>query len=80
MSVARQRDLKRKAIEYKGGKCEKCGYCKCSAALEFHHKNPEEKEFAIGKTRSQSRKRIQPELDKCMLLCSNCHKEIHYST
>lgn len=47
--VQRRRDkLKQMAILYKGGRCEICGYDKCVGALEFHHKNPQEKDFAIG--------------------------------
>ena len=67
-----------KLIEYKGGKCEKCGYDKCVGALEFHHLDPNEKDFNISKSgHSRSWKRVKDELDKCILLCSNCHKETH---
>lgn len=78
MNIQRQRNLKLKAIEYKGSKCFNCGYDKCIAALEFHHINSNEKEFSIAQTKSQSWSRIKPELDKCVLLCANCHREIHY--
>ena len=74
----RRRKLKMMAVEYKGGKCEKCGYDKCIGALEFHHLDPSQKDFAIsstGSTRAWSK--IQKELDKCILVCSNCHREIH---
>ena len=71
---------KKRLIDYKGGKCEICGYDKdCSTAYDFHHKNTEEKEFSIssdGKTRSIER--LKKEVDKCMLLCANCHREIHH--
>jgi len=66
------------AIEYKGGKCQKCGYSVCSDALEFHHANSSGKDFSIsekGYTRSWNR--VKEELDKCMLLCANCHREVH---
>jgi hypothetical protein len=69
---------KEKAIEYKGGKCEYCGYNKCIAALEFHHKEPSKKDFGIshkGYTRSWEAVRV--ELDKCLMLCANCHREKH---
>lgn len=74
-----RRRLKQKAIDYKGGKCEKCGYNKCNAALEFHHLNPDEKDFAIG-SNGHCRKweTIKSELDKCIMVCSNCHKEINH--
>lgn len=74
----RRQKLKEMGVEYKGGKCIKCGYDECIAALEFHHKNKEEKEFTISKYQNLSWIRIKKELDKCDLLCSNCHKELHY--
>lgn len=73
----RQR-LKVKAIEYKGGSCARCGYNKCVRAMHFHHVDPTQKDFAIssgGKTRAWER--VKAELDKCILLCANCHAEEH---
>ncbi len=72
----RQR-TKLKLIKYSGGKCEICGYSKyCPPAYDFHHKNPQEKEFSIsGKTFALDR--LKKEVDKCMLLCKNCHAELH---
>lgn len=67
---------KLKLIDYKGGKCQVCGYNKCTAALEFHHVNPEEKDFGISGC-SRSFENLKAEVDKCVLVCSNCHKEIH---
>jgi hypothetical protein len=66
-----------KAIEYKGGKCEMCGYNKCVAALEFHHLDPNTKEFEIGNN-TFSWNRNKQELDKCILVCANCHREIEH--
>ena len=78
-AVQRRRSkVKVMSVEYMGGRCELCGYSKYIGALEFHHLNPDEKEFNIshdGKTRSWEK--IKVELDKCMLLCANCHREIH---
>lgn len=71
------REQKEKALKYKGGKCEVCGYSKCSAALEFHHLDPKEKEFSIGGTNYHKWDDLVPELDKCQLLCANCHREAH---
>lgn len=68
---------KKKLVDYKGGKCEKCGYNKCIEALEFHHNDPNEKDFAISR-KSYSYDRLKNEVDKCILVCSNCHREIHY--
>lgn len=71
----RQRQ-KIKLVEYKGGCCERCGYNKSISALQFHHLNPLEKDFSIGGS-SYSFERLKGEVDKCILVCSNCHIEIH---
>ena len=74
----RRYHLKEKAVEYKGGKCEICGYNKCIEALDFHHLDPTQKEFGICKDGcTRSWKRVQEELDKCICVCANCHREIH---
>lgn len=70
-------ERKKLAVEYKGGKCIKCGYNKNYAVLNFHHRNPEEKDFEWVKLRLKSWDKIIKELDKCDLLCSNCHIELH---
>lgn len=67
---------KLKLVEYKGGKCEKCGYNKCLEALQFHHLNPKEKDFTIA-GKSWSFDKLKLEVDKCSLLCANCHIEEH---
>lgn len=69
--------VKKKLVEYKGGKCERCGYDRCIDSLEFHHLDPNEKDFTIG-GKSFSFERLRIESDKCILICSNCHKEIHF--
>ena len=61
-----------------GGACNNCGYNKCVGAMEFHHKDPDGKDFGLsaqGLTRSWEKQRI--ELDKCVMLCANCHREEH---
>jgi hypothetical protein len=68
---------KQKSIDYLGGKCKICGYNKCNAALQFHHKNPAEKDFTISMATSWGFEKIKSELDKCVLLCANCHAEVH---
>ncbi len=73
----RRRKLKLLAIDYKGGKCSKCGYDKCADALDFHHKDPNQKDFGISSGDTRSWDSIKVELDKCDLLCSNCHRELH---
>lgn len=70
--------IKKWALEYKGSKCEICGYNKCSEALDFHHKNPKEKDFSLSdRNLILDWQEIKKELDKCSLICANCHREIH---
>jgi hypothetical protein len=74
----RRKRLKEKAIEYKGGKCESCGYSRCREALEFHHSVNNKKEFGVAaKGYTRSWKKVKEEIEKCLLLCANCHREIH---
>ena len=73
----RRRTLKLRSIEYKGGSCVCCGYKKHPGVLDFHHINPSTKEFGIsGKGMTGSWEKIKAELDKCILVCANCHREI----
>ena len=66
------------SVEFMGGKCSICNYNKCINALEFHHKDPTQKDFGVGTNgHTRSWKRIEKELEKCILVCSNCHREIH---
>lgn len=74
----RWNDRKKIAIEQRGGKCSKCGYDKNYGALSFHHLDPNEKEFAWNKLRLYSWEKINKELDKCIVVCHNCHAELHY--
>lgn len=69
-----------KAILYKGGKCAVCGaeYDGTNGAIfDFHHINPEEKEFEWGKLRVRSWDSVKEELDKEICVCVNCHRLIH---
>ena len=61
-----------------GNCCSKCGYNKNTSALEFHHLEPEHKDFHFGSTKTTNIDKIRKELDKCILVCANCHREIHY--
>jgi len=73
----RRKKLKTLSIEYKGGKCQSCGYKKYEGALELHHINPTQKSFGIGdRGYTRSWEKVKSELDKCVLLCANCHREI----
>lgn len=62
-----------------GGRCVVCRYDRCCDALEFHHRDPANKDFALSAIRVTPRawKLIAQELRKCVLLCSNCHREVH---
>ena len=74
----RRKKVRQMAIDYKGGQCQICGYDRCPEALEFHHLDEAEKDFGIsdkGYTRSWSR--MKQEVEKCLLLCANCHREVH---
>lgn len=75
-----RRKRKRKLISELGGKCQRCGYDKCPAALQFHHIKPADKEFGISdKGLCRSAETMTAEAKKCLLLCANCHAELHYS-
>lgn len=74
-----RKNRKIQAIDYKGGCCKLCGYHKCPEALEFHHLDSNEKDFqiAISMAAGWAWERIKSELDKCVMLCANCHREVH---
>lgn len=74
----RTRANKAKAIEYLGGACQKCGGIFHMSVYDFHHRDPSEKEFEPCRLKFYSWGKLKIELDKCDLLCSNCHREIHY--
>lgn len=71
-----KRSRKKQAIEYKGGCCERCGGIFHPAAFEFHHISPHEKEKDPCKINSWES--MRKELDKCLLLCANCHRIEHH--
>jgi general stress protein 26 len=64
-------------LEYKGNKCILCGYNKSKRALCFHHVDESQKLFTISSSHCHSWEKIKKELDKTVLLCSNCHMEVH---
>ena len=66
------------AVEYKDGKCKLCGYDGCIQALEFHHVGNTGKDVGISdKGYTRSWQRVKKEIDKCILVCANCHRELH---
>ena len=69
--------LKQRAVYVLGGKCQCCGYDKCIQALDFHHVNPEEKEYNFNENANRSWDHTKEEIKKCLLVCANCHREIH---
>lgn len=72
-----RKNKKLKAVGYMGGKCIVCEYDKCIAALHFHHIEPHEKEFGFSSNMTKPFEVLQIELNKCIIVCSNCHSEIH---
>ena len=76
-SVRYRNRQKQKAVAYLGGKCIKCGYNKCLAALHFHHTDPAKKDWKPSRLMSYRWELVKEELDKCELLCANCHMEMH---
>jgi len=74
----RRRKIRLKVISVAGGKCAKCGYNKYPEVLEFHHKDTSKKNFNVSsKGHCRSWERVSEEIKKCVLLCANCHREIH---
>jgi hypothetical protein len=67
--------VKIKSVYYKGGGCQRCGYNKNLSALQFHHRNPNEKSHSYYSTKRNWEK-FKKELDGCDLLCANCHAEV----
>lgn len=76
--ASRWQDRKKEAVKLMGGACSKCGYCRNYSALEFHHLDPNEKDFDFNVGRRRSWEKMVEELKKCVLLCSNCHREEHH--
>ena len=78
-SQYKRADIRKKEfIKLKGGGCSICGYNKNTSALEFHHINQEHKDFHFSNTKTTNINKIRKELNKCILICANCHREIHY--
>ena len=75
--INRWKQRKIDAVNHMGGKCQKCDYSKCMGALEFHHLDPSQKDVVWDKMRLMSWDKVLLELKKCILVCANCHREIH---
>ena len=76
---AKKRERKLQAIEYLGGVCKKCGGEFHPAVYEFHHRNPAEKDRDPSKLLQLKWEKVTEELDKCDLLCANCHRIEHHN-
>ena len=73
----RRRQVKRQAVEYLGGACKHCGLATDRMEVyDFHHVDPEQKDFIISQG-VKCFEKIKTELDKCILLCANCHRLVH---
>ena len=75
----RRERVRAKIRKYVGGKiyCTVCGYDTCEAAVHFHHRDPSEKKFVIRSSYCMSWEKVMAEIDKCIMLCANCHIEEH---
>ena len=74
----RRKKVREMAVEHKGKKCILCGYSKCIQALEFHHIGKAGKDFGISdKGYTRSWEKVREEIGKCILVCANCHRELH---
>ena len=72
-------DLKFKSFVYKGAKCSMCGFKGLPACFDFHHKDASKKSFSISHApHTRSWERTKLELDKCDLLCANCHRQVEF--
>ena len=81
--LQRRENNKAEYILLKGGKCEICGFeynGENAACFDFHHENPEEKEYNSSTAIRLRREKALKELEKCQLVCANCHRLIHYKT
>jgi len=76
--IDRRRKLKEEAMIILGGKCKICGYNKCVTALEFHHHQTNKEGNISTLLKNESRQKLLKEVEKCILLCANCHRELHY--
>ena len=76
-TLAKNEKIKEEAVEYLGGKCKRCNFNELESALIFHHLDPFDKQYEISTYMSRGVRWLKPELDKCVLLCKNCHEVVH---
>lgn len=75
--IRRWIDCKKKVIEHMGGVCKDCGKSYPHPVFELHHRDPSSKDFEWPKLKKQPWKTILVEIEKCDLLCANCHRTRH---
>ncbi len=76
--TTRRRNVREQILLEAGGKCVVCSYDRCQRALEFHHMEPGKKDFGLSaKGLTMGIDKMREEIKKCILVCSNCHREIH---
>ena len=75
--TAWRKRAKQRLVVEAGGRCALCGYDRYVGALQFHHRDPSQKRFALGgRGLSRAFEDLREEARKCILLCSNCHAEV----
>ena len=77
LKMDRIRKRKEMLVGKMGGKCSKCGYNKCIAALDFHHKGQDKEGDLSRMIKDYSEQKALKEIEKCILICANCHRELH---
>lgn len=75
-TLEKRRRYKARIVQTMGGKCQCCGYCNYDGALELHHIDPSQKAFSICEKTYIAWEKLKTELQKCILVCANCHREI----
>lgn len=78
-NLERQIALKHRAVEAKGGVCQRCGFNGPDVCFDFHHRDRSTKRFGISQTKKWKWEEVLKELEKCDLLCANCHRIVEYA-
>lgn len=73
----RRKRKKQNLLTIVGTSCYICGYNRCTRALQFHHLNPKDKNFEISQSLTKSDEKLFKEIEKTIVLCANCHAELH---
>lgn len=79
-NLRKRKEVKKQIVALMGGCCEICGIIGVPAIYDLHHKDPTIKDFNISeKFYTRIGEKLKTELQKCQLLCANCHRELHYN-